>query len=197
MPDIKDKLQQLAVMATGTDDYLTHEVETQQTRMARALKRLEKRVVNMAYTLHKYETTGDVTGWKWTLAQAREFHKQLAAEYESVYGVAASANIDQFQQIAHFVQAQFEELDVPAAFGQVQSRTLKALSGQSYQVYHTLGVDSQNRIAQAVYDSMIAGITPAELSTRIAGAINGHTDVRGRPLAIYADLYAQDSTMGV
>ena len=38
---------------------------------------------------------------------------------------------------------------------------------------------------------------PPEFSTRIAGAINGHADVKGRPLAIYADLYAQDSTMGV
>jgi hypothetical protein len=183
-------------MAMGADKYLSDAVEGQQERLRRALKRLETRVVNLAQTLHQGEG-GEVTGWKWTMAQAREFHKSLAAEYEAIYGRAASKNIDEFQNVAEFVQGQFEEMGVPAPFGQVHGRTLKALGEQSYQVYHTLGADSQNRIAQAVYDSLLAGIEPAELNARIAGAINGHVDVRGRPLAQYATLYAQDSTMGV
>lgn len=196
MPNVAPDLQQLAVLAMGADDYLAGQVETQQERMRRALKRLEKRVVNLAQTLHQ-GAGGEVTGWKWTLAQAREFHRSMAAEYEALYGVAASRNIAEFQGVAAFVQGQFEEMGVPVAFGQVHKRTLAALSEQSYQVYHTLGADSQNRIAQAVYDSLLAGIDPAELNKRIAGAIVGHVDVRGRPLTQYATLYAQDSTMGV
>ncbi len=183
-------------MAMGADEYLSDVVEGQQDRMRRSLKRLETRVVNLAQTLHQGEG-GEVTGWKWTMAQAREFHKSLAAEYEAIYGLAASRNIDEFQSVAEFVQGQFQEMGVPVSFGQVHGRTLKALGEQSYQVYHTLGADSQNRIAQAVYDSLLAGIEPAELNARIAGAIVGHVDVRGRPLTQYATLYAQDSTMGV
>lgn len=196
MPKATPSLQDLASMAAVEDKYLTGEIENQQARLRRSLKRLEARVVNLASTLHK-NAAGEVTGYKWTLAQAREFHRELAVAYESIYGVSASANIGRFQAVAQQVQEQFEALGVPAAFGNVQKRTLTALSEQAYQVYHTLGVESQNRIAQAVYDSLIAGIEPAELNQRIAGAITGHKDVRGRPLTQYAELYAQDSTMGV
>lgn len=196
MPRATPSLQDLASLAAGADKYLTDSVEDQQARLRRALKRLEARVVNLASTLHK-DASGEVTGYKWTLAQAREFHREMAAAYESIYGVAASANIGEFQRIAGYVQNQFEAMGVPVAFGQVQKRTLAALAEQSYQVYHTLGAESQNRIAQAVYDSLLTGIEPAELNKRIAGAITGHQDVRGRPLTQYAELYAQDSTMGV
>jgi hypothetical protein len=44
---------------------------------------------------------------------------------------------------------------------------------------------------------MIAGISPAELSTRISWRHQRAHRRQRPPLAIYADLYAQDSTMGV
>jgi len=189
-------LKQLQASTLRSDKFLTSQIEDTEKRLKRTLARLERKVIDKASGL-SFDEDGRLKGPKWTLNQAVKLHKQTARLFEAEYGGYIKAATDRFDVIAEHVIDDFQRLDVPAAYGKVSKRTLKALKTQGYQVYHTLGIEAQNRIAQAVYDSLIAGVTFSELSRRIRGAITGHKDIAGRPLTQYASLYAQDSTMSV
>ena len=186
-PDINASLRR-------TEKFLDSALEEADQRILRAMEQLESRIVRLASGL-EIDAAGNIKGPKWTLKQAQTIHKQLATEFADTFGEAIQSNVQGFDTVAAFVEAQFAALDVPVAFSTLDREVIDALKAQSFAVYDGLSMETQNRVAQAVYDSAIAGETFERLTAKIAAALIGHKDVRGRPLSQYATTYAQDSLM--
>ena len=182
-------------LASETDAFLTDRIELSQRRMRRALAALEARIINLHARI-KTDDAGNIRGPHWTLTQAQEMHAKTAALFEELYGNAAHLTVQEFQRVAKRVVDDLGRLDVPVEFNNTTKRTVKALQEQSYQAYHTLGLEAQNRIASAVYGAIVAGSDVATVTRQIQGAIRGHKDVRGRPLSVYTETYTQDAIMG-
>lgn len=177
-----------------TEEFLDGQIEGANRRLLRSLERLERRIVKLASAL-EVDAAGRIKGPKWTLRQAQKIHKQLAKEFAAEFGEAVRSNVGKFDTVAAFVEAQFADLDVPASFSKVDREVIGALKTQAFEVYEGMSIQAQNRVAQAVYDAVVAGDSFTRLEAQIAAALVGHKDVKGRPLSRYADVYAQDALM--
>lgn len=188
----KERIAALDKAAARTDARLSAIVDVHERRLATAIADLEKRIVDMAIGIDRKGAKGAT----WTITQAQEMHASLIREFAAIYGEAAAANVGDFDAIARkLIPGYFGEIGVPVAFTRADRALLTTLRDTSFRVYQTLGDAAVNRIAQAVYGQLVAGATRGALVREITAALEGYRDVKGRPLAIYAKTYAQDSVM--
>lgn len=178
----------------STESFLDTMVEAHEKRIVRSLAACEKKIALLAGKLSK-DPTGKIKGPHWTLSQAQGVHRQLERIFEETYGQAYKSNIAEFGVVSKLLKDNFKKLKIPAAFNTVDLEVMQRLKEQAFDVYHTLGVQTQNQIAQAIYDAVLAGQSFSDLAATITGAVIGHKDRVGRPLTTYAGTYAHDSLM--
>ncbi|MCP4645826.1 MAG: hypothetical protein GY851_35600 [bacterium] len=178
-----------------TDAFLAAMVQTHQVRLRRSIVALERRIIAAAKNLRTDEY-GNLRGPFWTLSEMTDLHRDMAVAYAETYNAAAHRNVAEYSRINTHITNQFGKLHIEAAFNRTDLVMARTLEDTDFTIYAGLGVDSRNRITQAVYNSVLIGAPFADLTTEIRGALRGHKDIRGRPLESYATVYAQDATMG-
>jgi len=187
-------LKTLLGVIRNTEEFLDSALESAETRMARAIRNLERKIVTLAAML-KVGPGGRIKGPHWNLSRAQKVHAQLVGAFEEVYGKAALVHIDRFDEALRLIKANFKRLRVEVGYSTADKKLIEALKAQTYQQFESLGQATQNRIAQEVYDSVVSGAPFGQLTLGISAALVGHEDVRGRPLVQYAGTYAHDSLM--
>jgi hypothetical protein len=103
--------------------------------------------------------------------------------------------ISNFDDINKFIVRSWKDLGETAKYTGIDRTMMEVLRTTSYDQFLVFGEDAVNRIAQGMYDSVIAGEKFSELVKTVRGVMVGHVDRAGRPMAQYARQAAFDTTM--
>lgn len=177
--------------AKKNDKFLATRAETSAERIGSSLRELERAVIQ--------ETAKAGAGKKtFTLARAQQVRSTLAGHFDATYGRAARKEVRGYAEAAQLAGQYLENVPgLSKAYITISQELLDALQQQGLDQFAAFGEQARNRIAQGLYNSVVAGWPFERLANEIAGALTGHKDVRGRPLEQYARVYAQDGLMEV
>ncbi len=182
-------------LASSTDNLLDGLIGLSQKEFLAALTVLNRDIQRLLSRL-RTSKDGTISGPTVTLKTAANMQKQIAVLFLQTYGQAARDHLKRFPQITNNVKQTYSLLaDEEIAFTQPNADALKLLRRQDARVYRALSSQTQAQINKSVYSHVIGRGNIDELSAEIAGALVGHEDVRGRPLSVYSDTYAQDQIM--
>lgn len=159
-----------------------------------AIKRLERRIIMLAGQMPTKDD-GRLTKTALALKQAERLHAKLLLEFERLYGPAVTAHGDNLDAALQVARESLSDFNVPESFSKVDLRLLDQIKGQSLASLEELGRQTQERIAQGLYEAIAAAAPIDELAEEIAHAMTGLVDKRGRPMSQYADLFAHDQLM--
>jgi hypothetical protein len=117
--------------------------------------------------------------------------------WEQEYGTIVRENTRDFRRLETLIQQNYRSLRVTgaAAFTSIDKKMIDQLKTRVMADFTTIGQAAQDRITQGLFD-MIAAQSPIDdFINTIKGALTGHVDIKGRPLASYAEVYANDAVM--
>jgi hypothetical protein len=163
-------------------------------RLDRTLKIVEDKMLALT-TRISLDARGNVKGPKWTLAQSAKIQGQLERIFDENYGAASRQFANEMRGVADIVRQAHNAVDLPIAFGKVDAKMLNVLQVQTLAGLTAFSTQIQERVAQSIQDSIIAGKSYHQLTKEIRNHITGLTDVAGRSLKQYANVYAQDGLM--
>lgn len=176
-----------------TDDTLAGLIDAGQERLQKAIRRLEKRIIDLAADLDT--DRGRLVSTGVNLKMAQKLHGELETLFDESYGEAARRSIAGFDEIFDRVRSSYNELGVATKFTGVDREVLKTLKDASYSQFEAYGQEAIGRLSQGIYNHVLAGSPMSELTTLIEGIFTGHVDARGRPMTMYANQYAFDTVM--
>ncbi|MCP4552022.1 MAG: hypothetical protein GY834_08315 [Bacteroidetes bacterium] len=160
----------------------------------KTLTTLENKIVRMAGNISVLPD-GTIKGPKWTLKQSIAIHAQLAGVFEETYGKEIKRYAKDIGKIKAVVADLFADIDVPAPFSTIDKDMVRSLQNQVLTGLQAYSLQTQAAVAQSIQDAVLAGVSYDELVKQIRNHVTGLVDVRGRSLASYAKVYAQDGLM--
>lgn len=156
--------------------------------------RLERRMITALKALI-IDKKGHLVGPRVNLLQAQKIHKDLINIFEKEYGKGVRRAVNGFNAVAKEIIGNFKSLDVAAKFTSVDIDMITVLQNQAMQEYEQFGLAIQEKMINAMYDTVIAKGSWAELTTTIRGILSGGKDARGLSLAGYSNTWANDAIM--
>ena len=186
--------RKVAEAAEAADRFLSGKIDLHRKRMEKAIQKLEERMVTLV-SRFATDASGRIKGPQYTLKQAQRIHAMMALEFERQYGRAVKSVVEDFGEVGKFVQKNLRDLSIPSEFTEVDQSLMLMLKDQTFEQFNNLAKEVQDELAQGIYSSLTAGQTTGELVTDIRGKLAGHKDAIGRPMAMYAGLFVQDSLM--
>jgi hypothetical protein len=196
MPTKKNIGKLTAERGEKTVKTLTAKIQADQRRLKRAIEKLEARLIREFNQL-KSSGSGALMGPRTNLTQAMKIRKDMIRIWEDDYGSIVRTNVKNFNVLEKLISENYAQLEVPkaASFTGIDRTMINQLQKQVMADFTTIGNAAQDRISRALFD-MIATQSPMEdLVKSIRGALTGLEDVRGKPLADYAEMYANDGVM--
>lgn len=189
----KSRIRQLLNNVRDTDEFLFEVSALHERQLLQAIKSAESRIIEMMRDLETKK--GKLIGTKINLKQAQANHKELIKIMASEYGVAVDGVVANFDEISKFITRSWRDLGESAKFTGLDNEIIKTLKAQTYDQFTAFGDTAISRISEQMYKSVAGGAKMSSLLTTVRGVLKGHTDVRGRPMTIYARQFANDSVM--
>lgn len=180
--------------AQGTDAFLEEMRTLHKRRLRKAIRSLENKMIDQLAHLDVTKT-GRLEGIKVNLKQSQKIHAKMLRLFEEEYGQAVSSVVGDYPQIANHIRRSWRSLGEAVHYTDIDKAMLASLQSQSYDQFAVFGEAAQSRMATAMYDSVVAGTSYAQLVKSIQGILRGHRDIRGRPMMAYADTHAFDAIM--
>lgn len=189
MPTIDDIMK----IAENSDEFLNSSINNHQRRLADAIKQLEKNIIDQ---VKEFKTTdGTLLGPRVNMKQAQKVHAQLTKMFDETYGSAAREVVKGFNKSARYIKNEFKLLDIIVEFTSVDKDMIDILKKSTWGTFKKFGLQTQELLVDKMYNSIIGKVPFSTLVTDFRGILSGHKDVKGRPMTIYANLYANDATM--
>ncbi len=180
--------------AKGTSKQLESRILSDQKLMKKAIDELEDRVLKL-YADLRTSDLGLLMGPKVNLKLAQQVHKDMVKTYRELYGKSAREVVAGYKEINKIVKSNYAGLGEVARFTGVDRTMLSELRKAALRGFEYIGIQSQTRISNAMYQAIAAQSPWDDLVRAIEGALVGREDARGRPLSSYAELYANDGIM--
>ena len=180
--------------AQSTDTFLEQMRTQHKRRLRKAIRDLEDKMVNQLAHLDVTKG-GKLEGIKINLKQSQKIHASMTRIFEEDYGQAVGRIVGEYGQIASQIKRSWRHLGESVHFTDIDKAMLTSLQSQSYGQFAAFGEAAQSRMADAMYSSVVAGASYAQLVKTVQGILRGHVDVRGRPMTAYADTHAFDAVM--
>jgi len=180
--------------AQSTDTFLEEMRRRHKGRLRKAIRALEDKMVNQLAHLD-VTAGGRLEGVKINLKQTQKIHARMLTIFEEEYGQTVGRVVGEYGQIATHIKRSWRHLGESVHFTDIDRAMLTSLQRQSYGQFAQFGEMAQTRMADAMYSSVVAGASYAQLVKTVQGILRGHVDVRGRSMMAYADTHAFDAVM--
>ena len=180
--------------AANTTQSLDDIINKYKKRLDRTLKATENKILDLT-TRISLDAKGNVKGPKWTLSQAARIQGQLEGIFDENYGIANRQFATDINDVAGIVEQAYNAVDLPIAFSKADVKMLNTLQSQTLAGLTSFSLQTQERVSQSIQDAIIAGKSYRKLTDEIRNHITGLTDIAGRSLKQYANVYAQDGLM--
>jgi len=189
MPTPEDVIK----VAESSNKFLASSIENHQRRLMEAINQLEKNIIDM---VKEFKTTnGTLLGPRVNMKQAQRVHAQLKKLFDETYGVEARAVSSGFDQAVKYIKNELGELDIAADFTSVDMDIINTLKKNTWGTFNQFGLAAQERMVDQMYSAILGKASFSSLVTNFQGILSGHKDARGRPMSMYANLYANDAIM--
>ena len=188
------RIEQLIRQAKLTDSFLADTVSLHQDMMLKSVKKLQNKMIDLMRDLET-KKGGAIEGIKINLKQSQKIHKSMATLLQTEYGPAVESMLANFNDINKFISRSWKELGESIKFTNIDKAMMDTLRNTTFSQFEVFGDDAVARVAQGMYDAVIAGEPFSELVKTVRGVMTGHVDRLGRPMAQYARQHAFDATM--
>lgn len=191
MPNADDVMR----AANKTGQRLAQETDKHLIRMRKSIRNLQQRMTNELKEL-KTGQRGKLMGPRVNLKQAQKVHQSLINQFDEEFGEVQRRGLDKsFKSIADEIASSFKDLDLTMQFTSVDKDMIAALRNQALDQFETYGQQAMDQMATAMYDTVIARGTFAELVGTLDGILIGGVDARGQSMAQYSSLWASEAIM--
>lgn len=184
----------IVTQAQETDTFLEEMRVLHKRRLRRSIRALENKMINQLAHLDVTKA-GKLEGIKVNLKQSQKIHAKMLVLFEEEYGQTVNSVIGDYGQIATHIKRSWRSLGESVHFTDVDKAMLASLQEQSFSQFAQFGDLAKTRMADAMYSSVVAGASYAQLVKTVQGILRGHKDIRGRSMVTHADTYAFDSVM--
>ena len=187
-------LKQIAASTKSLQAYLDKLSKREKKALVAAIKTLEKRIVKLVEKLERED--GRLVSTQVNLKQAQALHAQIGTLVDSIYGATVSRYVR--KDLARVVKRSEGYLSAitgePQKFAGVDKTFIRELTKLNLAQFETLGSQSVDKVAKAMYEHLIGGGDFNSLKKTIRGVLTGHKDVLGRPMTQYAKQMAFDTS---
>jgi len=194
MPKDNISIGRVMTVYNRSDDFLESLRNNHQQRLLSSITKLRENIQGMMTSLST-TSSGRIEGMSINLKQAQRIHKDLVNEFEKTYGVEVNSLIGSFDDITDDIISTYNDLNVATRFTSTDKDIINQLKNTAYTQFDQFGEAAKERIADAMYGSILSGDKFSDLTRQVEGILEGHQDVRGRPMSQYASTYAWDSIM--
>ena len=186
-------LKQIAASTKSLQAYLDKLSKREKKALIAAIKTLEQRIVKLVDKLERED--GRLVSTQVNLKQAQALHAQIGTLVDSLYGGTVARYVR--KDLARVVKRSEGYLSAitgePQKFAGVDKTFIRELTKLNLAQFETLGSQSVDRVAKAMYEHLIGGNSFNSLKKTIRGVLTGHKDVLGRPMTKYAGTMTQDT----
>lgn len=176
-----------------TNSVLGKLITEDQTRLARSIKKLEERITDRSADL--LTDRGRLVSTKANMKVLQKMHTDLTFMFDDMYGAGVRESIAGFDGIIRNIRRSFTDLDLVMDFTAIDKNMIEALKATTFENFSAYGDAAQKRLMDGMYSQVLTGAKMSTLANTIKGIFTGHTDIRGRPMSMYANQYAFDSVM--
>lgn len=180
--------------AEATQKKLDTMISVSQKELTSAIKELEKRIVKQVAELRTSDL-GLLMGPRVNLKQAQAIHKSMITLFENQFGKPVRRNVRGWRQATEWIQSNLEDFGIAADFTAMDKTMIVQLERSAVIDFITLSDQAREKIASTMYQSIAAQTPYDALVEQIKGALTGYEDVRGTPLSVYTETYANDAIM--
>jgi hypothetical protein len=191
MPNADDVMR----AANRTGQRLAQETDKHLIRMRKSIRNLQQRMTNELKNLTTNDK-GKLMGPRVNLKQAQKVHQSLINQFDEEFGEVQRRGLTKsFNNIADQIAASFKDLDITMDFTGVDRDMIAMLRNQALDQFEAYGQQAMDQMATAMYDTVIARGTFAELVGVLDGILIGGVDARGQSMAQYSSLWASEAIM--
>lgn len=164
-----------------------------QKALDKSIKKLEKKIISLSAELKT--DRGKLISLKTNFVQLKKLHKEIVILFEREYNKIIKRQVKDLDKIVDIVLQEFNNIEIAAKLTSLDKDIITVLKQNTYDQFVQFGVKAQERIAQAMYDAVIAQSEFSELVLTFSGIMVGGKDALGRSMSAYAKLYANDAIM--
>ena len=188
-------LKDVQMVSEETSHFLGRTQASHRRLILKSIKNLEKDMINSVKQLQAAPKGGKVEGLKVNLKQTQAVHKEVINIVDKQYNSAVKKIVGDFDEVSKHIQKSYKSLGESAKFTGIDRTMIDTLKNDTYEQFRGFGVDAQDRVSRAMYDTVIAKGNFSDLVDNIKGILAPSKDIRGRSMSAYADQYAFDSVM--
>lgn len=188
-------LRDVQAVSEETSHFLGRTQASHRNLILGSIKKLESDMINSIKRLQVNSKTGKVDGLKVNLKQTQAIHKDLINAVGTQYNTSVRRMVGDFDNISNHIEKSYQSLGEAAKFTGIDKKMISTLKDGSYEQYRQFGVDAQDAVSKAMYDTVISNGSYSDLVNTVKGILAPHKDSRGRSMASRADQYSFDSVM--
>lgn len=181
-----------ANIAKQRDVFLNDSIARHQERLASAIEELENNIIDMASDLKM--KSGVLLGLKINIQGAQKIHSDIIRIFDEIYGKAARNVVKDFDKIVKYIENELKDMKL-GSLTAIDRDMIDVLKFNTWESFNQFGLQSQTKLVDAMYKSIIGKAKFSETINRFKGILSGHKDITGRPMSTYAELYVNDSIM--
>ncbi len=187
-------IDELLGVAEETDEFLEDMRTLHRRRVRNAISKTQKRIIASTRDLET-DSSGRLVAKRVNLKLAEKVQRDAVGIFNAEYGTTISDLVGDFDEISGFIQNSWSDLGETVNFTGIDKDIIDSLKDNALADYEQFGLQAQRRVANTMYDQIIGGAPYSDLLTTFEGIFEGHTDVRGVPMAVHAQTHAFDSIM--
>lgn len=190
------KVDDVMAAASKMGQRLDEETNKHLIRMRKSIRNLQQRITNDLQATMSTTAKGQLIGPRVNLKQAQKVHQRLINAFDEEFGEVQRRGLTKsFMAVADQLADNFKDLNIAMDFTSVDKDMITLLRDQALAEFQAYGDAAVDRMATAMYDTVIARGTFAELVDVMDGILIGGTDARGQTMAQYSSLWANDAIM--
>lgn len=175
--------------------WLSDEQALHIARVSKSIELLENNIINSIVQLSTWKGKGTIKPLRNNIENLKTVHRDIAKLFLTDFDAETR------KMVTTFKKAKLDIARNYAAFGEdiewtgIDEDAMNALKAADRATYSALGKGAQERVTQALYNSVIGGSSMSDLINEIRNVTTGIKTMTGRPLSSYAKLYANDMIM--
>ena len=191
MPPTRDDV---ISVARESDAFLEDMRRLHRSRIRNAIKKGQKKLIAAVRKLDT-DSSGNLVSTRVNIKLAEKVQRDAIGFFAEEYGVTVADLVDDFDEIADFIQRSWGDLDEAVSFTGIDKDIIDTLKDNALADYEQFGLQAQRRLANEMYSQVVGGGSFDTLLTTVTGIFEGHVDARGVPMAVHAQTHAFDSIM--
>ena len=169
--------------------------DVMQKKLSGIIAILETRVQDLIDRIY-VDAAGNIKGPVYTLKQVQKMQYDLIVAFQKEFGDKLGVVVEAQKKAEKIALQYFSTMEMTPLLSVPVQALVTQLRGGTVAGLEALSSATQAEIARELYISIASGTSKKDLRETIKSLLVGQKDKAGRPMAVHAGAFAQDSLMG-